>query len=80
MDSNSSSLLPGQAPPIAVITATDQSGIVLIATTLALAIAIVSLLIRVYMQLQIRHQFSRDDFITMGSMVSGDIILLVKWC
>jgi hypothetical protein len=52
----------------------------LIATTLALAIAIVSLLMRVYMQLQIRHQFSRDDFIAMGSMVSGDIILLVKWC
>jgi hypothetical protein len=80
MDSNSSALLPGQAAPIAVITATDQSGIVLIATTLALAIAIVSLLMRVYMQLQIRHQFSRDDFIAMGSMVSGDIILLVKWC
>jgi hypothetical protein len=80
MDSNSSALLPGQAAPIAVITATDQSGIVLIATTLALAIAIVSLLMRVYMQLQIRHQFSRDDFIAMGSMVSEDIILLVKWC
>jgi hypothetical protein len=71
MDSNSTSLLPGQSAPIAVITATDQSGIVLIATTLALAVALVSLLMRVYMQLQIRHQFSNDDFITMGSMVSG---------
>jgi hypothetical protein len=80
MDSNSSSLLPGQAPPIAVITATDQSGIVLIATTLALAIAIVSLLMRVYVQLQIRHQFSRDDFIAMGSLVSEDIVLLLKRC
>lgn len=78
MDSNSSSLLPGQAPPFAVITATDQSGIVLIATTLALAIAIVSLLMRVYMQLQIRHQFSRDDFVAMGSTVSEDLIQLLK--
>jgi hypothetical protein len=75
MDSNSTSLLPGQSAPIAVITATDQSGIVLITTTLALAVALVSLLMRVYMQLQIRHQFSHDDFITMGSMVSGNQLL-----
>jgi hypothetical protein len=73
MDSNSSSLLPGQSAPIAVITATDQSGVVLIATALALSIALVSLLMRVYMQLQIRHQFSHDDFITMASMVSINI-------
>jgi len=70
MDSNSTTLLPGQSAPIAIITATDQSGIVLIATALALAVALTSLLMRVYMQLQIRHQFSHDDFITMGSIVS----------
>ncbi|KAH8770203.1 hypothetical protein F5882DRAFT_411675 [Hyaloscypha sp. PMI_1271] len=69
MDSNSTTLLPGQSAPIAIITATDQSGIVLIATALALAIAFTSLLMRGYMQLQIRHQFSHDDFIAMGSML-----------
>jgi hypothetical protein len=75
MDSNSTALLPGQSAPIAIITATDQSGIVLIATALALAIAFTSLLMRGYMQLQIRHQFSHDDFIAMGSMVSRNHLL-----
>jgi len=70
MDSNSTTLLPGQGAPIAIITATDQSGIVLIATALALAISLTSLLMRAYMQLQIRHQFSQDDYLTMGSMVN----------
>jgi hypothetical protein len=75
MDSNSTSLLPGQSPPISIITAADQSGVVLIATALALTIAFISLLMRVYMQLQIRHQYATDDFITMGSMVSNSMLL-----
>jgi hypothetical protein len=75
MDSNSTTLLPGQSPPISIITATDQSGVVLIATALALTIALISLLMRVYMQLQIRHQYASDDFIAMGSMVSNGMLL-----
>jgi hypothetical protein len=75
MDSNSTTLLPGQSPPISMITATDQSGVVLIATALALTIAFISLLMRVYMQLQIRHQYAPDDFIAMGSMVSSSTLL-----
>lgn len=70
MDSNSTTLLPGQSAPIAIITATDQSGIVLIATALALAVTLTSILMRVYMQLQIHRQFSYDDYLAMGSMVS----------
>ncbi|PMD55142.1 uncharacterized protein K444DRAFT_98884 [Hyaloscypha bicolor E] len=69
MDSNSTTLLPGQSAPIAIITATDQSGIVLIGTALTLAVSLTSLLMRGYMQLQIRHQFSHDDFVAMGSML-----------
>ncbi|KAE9367678.1 hypothetical protein N431DRAFT_349139 [Stipitochalara longipes BDJ] len=69
MNSNTTTLLPGQSAPLATITAIDQSGIVLITTALALAISLTSLLMRVYMQLQIRHQFSQDDYLTMSSMV-----------
>lgn len=47
-------LLPGQSAPLATITATDQSGIVLIATALGLAFAAISVLIRAYIQMGIR--------------------------
>ena len=69
MASNSTGLLPGQAPPISIITASDQSGVVFIGTALALTIALISLLIRGYMQLQIRRQYLLDDFVVAGSMV-----------
>ncbi|KAH7383048.1 hypothetical protein BKA64DRAFT_749130 [Cadophora sp. MPI-SDFR-AT-0126] len=47
-------LLPGQSAPLSTITSTDQSGVVLIATALGLAFALVSLLIRVYVQMGLR--------------------------
>ncbi|KAH7369607.1 hypothetical protein BKA65DRAFT_416627 [Rhexocercosporidium sp. MPI-PUGE-AT-0058] len=59
-------LLPGQSAPLTTITATDQSGLVLIATALGLAFALVSMLIRVYIQLGLR---SAADTAVVLSMV-----------
>lgn len=71
MASNSTGgLLPGQSAPLTVITATDQSGIVLIATALGLSFAIISFIIRIYIRLEFRHQFSRDDVVCAFAMVS----------
>jgi len=70
MDSNGTDLLPGEAPPLTVITSTDRSGIVLIATALSLAFALISLLIRLFIRLEFRHPFSRDDVAATLAMVS----------
>jgi hypothetical protein len=69
MDSNTTGLLPGQSPPLTVITSTDRSGIVLIATALGLIFAIISLLIRLFIRLEFRHQFARDDIAAALAMV-----------
>lgn len=73
MDPNSTStapeLLPGQSPPLSVITPTDQSGIVLIGTALALIFALLSMLIRGFVRLQFRHEFARDDVVAVCAMV-----------
>ncbi|KAK0113952.1 hypothetical protein ONS95_014197 [Cadophora gregata] len=47
-------LLPGRSAPLSTITSRDQSGVVLIATALGLAFALVSMLIRVYIQIGLR--------------------------
>jgi hypothetical protein len=69
MDSNTTGLLPGQSPALTVITSTDRSGIVLIATALGLIFAIISLLIRLFIRLEFRHQFARDDIAAALAMV-----------
>ena len=75
MDSNSTGgLLPGQSAPLTVITSTDQSGIVLIATALGLSFAIISLIIRIYIRLEFRHQFSRDDVVCALAMVRTSLL------
>ncbi|KAG4415819.1 hypothetical protein IFR04_011053 [Cadophora malorum] len=67
MDFNKTTgLLPGQSAPLSTITSTDQSGVVLIATALGLAFALVSLLIRVYVQMGLR---AAADFSAVLSMV-----------
>ncbi len=66
MADNGTSLLDGQSPPLAVITSTDQTGVLLIVTALGLAFALVFLLIRVYLQLEVRHSISYDD-VTVGA-------------
>ena len=52
------SLLPGQNPPLMIISGTDKGGVILITTALGLAFAFVSLLIRVY----VRYGFSPGRF------------------
>jgi hypothetical protein len=71
MSYDGTQLLPGQSPPLEVITATDQRGVIIIATTLGLIFASISLLIRLYLQLEIRHQVGRDDVAVLLAMVSG---------
>ncbi len=60
-------LSPGQSAPLTKITATDQSGVVLIATALGLAFALISVLIRAYVQIGIR---TSADVAASCSMVS----------
>lgn len=43
---------PGQAPPLYIITPTDQSGTIVIVTAISLCVAVVSILVRVYVLLQ----------------------------
>lgn len=70
MDSSSEALLPGQSPPLSVITPTDHSGIVLIVTILGIIFALISIIIRVYIRLQRRNAFARDDVAATIAMVS----------
>lgn len=69
MASNGTGLLPGESPPLTIITSTDASGIVLVATALGLVFALISLLIRVFIRLEFRHQFGRDDIVATLAMV-----------
>lgn len=69
MDSNSATLLPGQSPPLSVITPTDQGGVVLIVTALGMIFALISIIIRVYIRLQLRNAFARDDVVVSVAMV-----------
>ncbi|KAJ9612892.1 hypothetical protein H2200_002833 [Cladophialophora chaetospira] len=55
-----SGLLPGQSAPIGVITSTDRSAVVLIATGIALVVGFVSLAIRIYVRFT--HSISWDDY------------------
>lgn len=69
MASNETGLYPGQMPPLTVITPTDHGGLVLIATALGLAFALISLLIRVFIRLEFQHQFALDDILAGLAMV-----------
>ncbi|KFY38630.1 hypothetical protein V494_04294 [Pseudogymnoascus sp. VKM F-4513 (FW-928)] len=62
-------LAPGQSPPLTVISPTNQSGVLLIVTALGLVFALVSILIRLYIRLQIRHAYERDDTAVAVAMV-----------
>lgn len=71
--SNDTSLLPPplpQSPPLAVLTATDQGGIVLIGAALALIFAAISMFIRAFIRLEFRHKISMDDIAAVLSMAS----------
>ena len=62
-------LLPGQSPPLSIITDTDQSGILLITTALGLILAFVSILIRLFIRVGLGARFAKDDFASFFSMV-----------
>lgn len=63
-------LLPGQSAPLATITSLDQGGVVVIATSLGLAFALVATVLRIYMQLDFRRRLSQDDFTAVAAFVS----------
>lgn len=72
--SNDTSALPPpipQSPPLSVITATDQSGVVIIGAALALVFATISMVIRAYIRLQFGHKISMDDITSVLAMVSS---------
>lgn len=69
MASTTPVLAPGQSPPLTVISPTNQGGVVLIITALGMVFALVSILIRLYIRLQIRHAYERDDTAVAIAMV-----------
>ncbi|KFZ03048.1 hypothetical protein V502_11277 [Pseudogymnoascus sp. VKM F-4520 (FW-2644)] len=69
MASTTPVLAPGQSPPLTVISPTNQGGVILIITALGMVFALVSILIRLYIRLQIRHSYERDDTAVAIAMV-----------
>ncbi|KAK1759194.1 hypothetical protein QBC47DRAFT_99712 [Echria macrotheca] len=64
----STGLYPGQSAPLATLTATDQSGAVIIGAALALVFALIAMFIRLYVRLQFQRGFSMDDMLAATSM------------
>lgn len=67
--------MPGQSPPLTVITPTDQGGIVVIATALALIFALVSIVLRLFIRVEFRRRFFGDDVAALLSMASYQVLL-----
>jgi hypothetical protein len=66
------SLLPGQSPPLVVISATDKGGVIIITTALGLAFVLVSLLIRAYVRYGFSPgRFAWDDGLILAAAVSS---------
>ncbi|KAK5049004.1 hypothetical protein LTR84_005426 [Exophiala bonariae] len=63
-------LMPGQSPPIAIVTPTDQRGVLWIVTWFCLATAVVSLLIRVYVRIAFSQSYGKDDISIFGAFIS----------
>ena len=70
LNETTSTLLPGQSAPLTVVTATDQTGVVIIGTVLALIFAFISIFLRLFIRAQFRHEFARDDIAALVAMVS----------
>jgi hypothetical protein len=68
------SLLPGQSPPLMVISSTDRGGVILIATALGLAFALVSLFIRAY----VRYGFSPGRFAWDDGFIFAAVVRLFR--
>jgi len=63
------SLLPGQSPPLAIITPTDQRGVLLIVVALCLATGLVSLIIRAYVRMEFSRSYGWDDILIAAAFV-----------
>lgn len=62
--------LPGQSPPLAALTHTDKSGIVVIATSLCLVFSLFSMAIRILVRQYFRRaQLGWDDIGSIAAMV-----------
>ena len=58
------STVPGQTPPIAVITPNDQEGAILVTGGLGLAIVFISLVVRAYVRMGfMQAKFGLDDIL-----------------
>lgn len=69
-ESSTSHSLPGQSPPLAALTQTDRSGIVVIATSLCLVFGLFSMAIRISVRQYFRRaQLAWDDVASITSMV-----------
>ncbi|MCJ1396697.1 hypothetical protein MMC18_009589 [Xylographa bjoerkii] len=53
--------IPGQAPPFAIISANDQSGLVIMAAAVGMSFVFVASLIRWYIRREVSDSFARDD-------------------
>jgi hypothetical protein len=67
--SNAVQLMPGQSPPIAIITPTDQRGVLWIVTPFCLVAVIVSVLIRAYVRVEFSQSYGKDDISIFGAFV-----------
>ena len=66
------SLLPGQSPPLVVISPTEKGGVIIITTALGLAFVLVSLLIRAYVRYGFSPgRFAWDDGLILAAAVSS---------
>lgn len=69
------SLLPGQQPPLFTITPTDQAGTVVVVTGVCLVVAVVSVLIRAYIIVQIGgSRINWDD----GAIVAALVFAIIQ--
>ncbi|MCJ1436551.1 hypothetical protein MMC27_005930 [Xylographa pallens] len=57
--------IPGQAPPFAIISSTDQSGLVILAAAVGMSFVFVASLIRWYVRREVSNSFARDDAVIM---------------
>ena len=60
---------PGQSPPFAIITDTDHSGWVIIATAFGLSCVLICALIRVFVRIAISPPFGHDDTVLAAATV-----------
>lgn len=69
-------LLPGQSPPLTVLTPTDQTGVLYITTAIGLVFAVISLLIRYFIRVDLQNKLSADDIVASLALVFFLMLIL----